>query len=174
MLPNPKGLVRHAHLLAFLPPWSKEAQQMRPSSISCKPPAGWPAGPQSPEITPCRVASSSLAFAASGLVRISQLPERLARSEWIAGRPGTFSPSFCCSSLLCSPGNTTGEGGCEGLQPPHPLPMLGLKEASFILEASRVEERSFSPPLPLPPPAVSQSTKNLADRACRYIQEGSF
>lgn len=145
---------------ASLPsPWSKEPQQMRPSSISCKPPAEWPARTPVPRDNPMPGGFILLGLCCLWPSSYFLLPERLARSEWIAGRPGTCSPSFCCLSLLCSPGNTTGDGGCEGLQPPAPLPMLGLKEASFILEASRVEERSFSPLLPLPPPAVSQSTK---------------
>ena len=59
---------------------------MRPSSISGKP---RPAGPQSPEITPCTVASSLLGFSPSGLARIPS-PRAIGRSEWITVAAGDF------------------------------------------------------------------------------------
>ena len=135
---------------------------MRPSSISGKP---RPAGPQSPEITPCTVASSLLGLCClwpSSYSQCASPPNHWpVRVDLLGGRGLSLLLPGCPSLLPPSPGNTTGDGGWDGLQPPPALARTH-KEASSILEASRVEERSSSPLLPLPPSAVSQSTIVLA------------
>lgn len=161
--PQPESVVQqHAHLL---PPLErKEPQQMRPSSISGKP---RPAGPQSPEITPCTVASSSLAFSPSGLVRIPS-PRTIGRSEWINGRPGTFSPSSCCPYSLLAPG--TRQGWWDGLQPP----AHACARRSFIHIRSFSRWGAFLLSSSSPSLQLFLSQRIVADRACRYIQEAPF
>lgn len=131
-LPLPDPRVSYNTTLAqsrFSPlPWKdKEPQQMRPSSICSKP---RPAGPQAPEITPCTVASSSLALSTSGLVRIQTTPndwpvrvDRWAAGDFVSFFPPVLAPSFPRK-------NTTGVGGMD-IQPSPPLPMLRTPR-SFI------------------------------------------
>lgn len=103
-LPSPRV---SCNTLICFPPLSREAQQMRPSSISCKPPAGWT---QSPEITPCPVASSSLAFAPSGLARISQSPNDWPGPGGSLGGRG-LPPLLCGHPCSAPPGTRQGVVG---------------------------------------------------------------
>lgn len=120
-LPNPKSLVQHAHLLC---PLSREAQQMRPSSISCKPPAGRTPVPID---NPMRGGFILLGLCCLWPSSYFPLPDRLAGPSGSLGGRGLPLLLFCLS-LLCFPREHDRGGGRMGSSPP----ALAWTQRSFI------------------------------------------
>lgn len=139
------------------PPLCREAQQMRPSSISCKPPAGWTPVPRD---SPMPGGFILLGLSSLWPSSYFPVPEPLAGPGGSLGGRG-LPPLLCGHPCSAPPG--TRQGGWDGLQPPWPLP--GWTQRSFIHIRSFLALRSVpSLPLLLLPPAVPQSTRSC--RSC--------
>lgn len=121
-LPNPKSLVQHAHLLS---PLSREAQQMRPSSISCKPPAGRTPVPID---NPMPGGFILLGLCCLWPSSYFPVPERLAGPSGSLGGRGLPLLLFCLS-LLSFPREHDRGGGMDSSPPP---PAHAWTQRSFI------------------------------------------
>lgn len=108
---SPARESRRATLISF-PPLSREAQQMRPSSISCKPPAGWTPVPRD---NPMPGGFILLGLCSLWSSSYFPVPERLAGPGGSLGGRG-LPPLLCGHPCSAPPG--TRQGGWDGLQPP--------------------------------------------------------